>query len=62
MIVHETKLPLHELVDLVDLVHFQIEKTDRPLTVYKIKLLLIVKDPDRIFKWRWVLTTIILRT
>jgi hypothetical protein len=62
MIVHETQLPLHELVDLVDLVHLRIEKTDRPLTVHQIKLLFIVEDPDRVFKRSWVLTTIILRT
>ena len=62
MIVHETQLSLHELVDLVDLVHLRIEKTDRPLTVHQIKLLFIVENPDRVFKRRWVLTTIILRT
>lgn len=62
MIVHETQLSLHELVDFVDLVHLRIEKTDRPLTVHQIKLLFIVEDPDCVFKRRWVLTTIILRT
>ena len=62
MIVHETQLSLNELVDLMDLVHLRIEKTDRPLTVHQIKLLFIVKNPDRVFQRRWVLTTIILRT
>jgi hypothetical protein len=62
MIVHETELSLHELVDLVDLVHLRIKKTDRPLTVHQMKLFFIVEDPDRVFKRRWVLTTVILRT
>ena len=62
MIVHDTQLPLDELVDLVDLVHLRIEKTDRPLTVHQIKLLFIVEDPDRVFKRCWVLATVILWT